>query len=548
MKLLLIHIALYICSINFLWAQETTATDDFEGNGTINTWYGDDCGINTSLDNPFQTGINTSTEVLEYHDTGGQYANIGFDIDNNFDLSNESTFTIKVYLPESGLTGNQPNQISLKLQNSDMAEPWSTQTEIIKPLTLNEWQTVSFDFSSDEYINLDANSPAPINRTDFNRVLLQFNGENNNDHVLAYVDDVNYSGTIPPPPTPPVFEKLVWSDEFDEDGPIDSEKWFHQTKLPQGGSWFNGEIQHYTDRTENAFVEEGILNIVAIKETFTDQGYTKEYTSARLNSKFAFKYGKVEIRAKLPTGVGTWPAIWMLGKNITEDGAYWEIEGFGTTGWPECGEIDIMEHWGKDQNNVTSATHTPSSFGNTFNKGAQIIGTASSAFHIYTLEWTAEKLVFSVDDEPHFTYNPAVKDANTWPFDEEQYLLLNIAIEPIIESSFTSSAMEIDYIRIYEEGSEPEPEPPILANQEKMIPKAYPIPFTDQLNIQLTDVARENVLLRIYSNKGKLVRTYEADIINNNLTLENLDTMSEGLYFINFEINNQPYSLKVLKK
>ena len=92
--------------------------------------------------------------------------------------------------------------------------------------------------------------------------------------------------------------QLVWSDEFDTNGAIDSSKWFHQTQLPNGGSWYNGEIQHYTNRVANSFVENGQLKIVAKKEAFTAQGFTKQYTSARLNSKFAFKYGKVEIRAK----------------------------------------------------------------------------------------------------------------------------------------------------------------------------------------------------------------------------------------------------------
>ena len=136
----------------------------------------------------------------------------------------------------------------------------------------------------------------------------------------------------------PVYDELVWSDEFDEDGALDNSKWFHQTELPNGDSWFNGEIQHYTDRLDNTYVEDGIMNLVAKAETFIDQGVTKNYTSARLNSKFAFTYGRVEVRAKLPTGVGTWPAIWMLGKNISENGAYWDNEGFGTTNWPACGE------------------------------------------------------------------------------------------------------------------------------------------------------------------------------------------------------------------
>jgi len=293
-------------------------------------------------------------------------------------------------------------------------------------------------------------------------------------------------------------------------------------------------------------VEDGILNIVAKKETFSDQGYTKEYTSARLNSKYAFTYGKVEIRAKLPTGIGTWPAIWMLGKNINEDGAYWDNQGYGTTGWPACGEIDIMEHWGKDQNNVTSATHTPSSFGNTINKGAQYIETASTEFHIYTLEWTAEKLEFSIDDVVHLTYKPVNKNDETWPFDKPQYILLNIAIEPQIESSFTSDAMEIDYIRIYQEGSENNPDQP-LANVEKFSTKAYPIPIKDRLNIKLNDVPNKETILRIYSKSGRLISKRNVVINNQELIVDDLGNLQNGLYFFKFETNNQSYSIKVIK-
>jgi beta-glucanase (GH16 family) len=268
-------------------------------------------------------------------------------------------------------------------------------------------------------------------------------------------------GTYTPPPDISVDGmNLVWSDEFDDDGTtyisgvdnaIDDSKWFHQTKLPNGWGWYNNELQHYTNRIDNSYVSDGTLKIVAKKEVFSDQGHTKDYTSARLNSKFAFTYGVVEIRAKLPTGSGTWPAIWTLGKNINENGAYWQQQGHGSVSWPACGEIDIMEHWGSNQNFIQSAMHTPSSHGGTVNKGGRTISTVSSQFHVYKLEWTAEKMIFSVDDIEHYTYNPIVKNDDTWPFDSDQYILLNIAIESVIESSFTSSAMEIDYIRVYQE-------------------------------------------------------------------------------------------------
>lgn len=247
------------------------------------------------------------------------------------------------------------------------------------------------------------------------------------------------------------FDTLVWSDEFDNSGAIDSTKWFHQTQLPAGGDWYGGLINHYTNRLENTFVKDGFLNLVAKKEVFNDQGEIKNYTSARLNSKFAFTYGKVEVRVKLPTGIGTWPAIWMLNKNIDEPGAYWEKQGYGTTYWPVCGEIDILEHWGDKQNRIQSAVHTGSSAGDdVVNVGGRIIENVSNEFHIYELEWDENKMIFSVDGIEHYTYKPEIKNADTWPFTSDQYLLLNIAIEPDIDPSFEESAMVVDYIRVYQ--------------------------------------------------------------------------------------------------
>ena len=243
-------------------------------------------------------------------------------------------------------------------------------------------------------------------------------------------------------------------DDIDVNGvPVDSTKWFHQTRLPNGSSWFNGEIQHYTNRTENSYVSDGTLKVVARKEAYTDQGVTKQYTSARLNSKFAFKYGVAEFRAKMPIGTGTWPAIWMLGKNISEPGTYWATQGYGTTGWPAVGEIDILEHWGSNQNYAQSAMHTTSSHGGTINKGGRIIPTISSEFHTYTMDWNANRIIFKIDGIEHYRYNPSVKNADTWPYDSEFFFLLNVAIESNIAGGFTQSAMEVDYVCVYQSGN-----------------------------------------------------------------------------------------------
>lgn len=261
-----------------------------------------------------------------------------------------------------------------------------------------------------------------------------------------------------------VYNDLVWSDEFDQDGPLDIQKWHHQTLLPNGFSWYNGEVQHYTNRLANSFVENGILKIRAIKEPFTDQGITKQYTSARLNSKFAFQYGRVDIRAKIPTQQGTWPALWLLGKNINEPGGFFQPQ-FGTTNWPACGEIDIMEHGitpHQPPGFIQSAIHTPSSFGNTVNHGGTVAQNLGTDFHVYSMNWSPNQITFLLDGVPFYTYNPAVKNANTWPFDAEQYLLLNIAMGGVagaIPSSFTEAIMEIDYVRVYQ-NTQVDTEPP----------------------------------------------------------------------------------------
>tara|TARA_R110002126_G_scaffold291495_1_gene453201 strand:+ start:37463 stop:39601 length:2139 start_codon:yes stop_codon:yes gene_type:complete len=187
----------FIDNIYFYKAPTPTGTailsDDFEGNGNITTWAGDAAGINTAFTNPFKDALNGSDTVLEYADTGGQYANIRFDKGSSFDLTGgNSVFTLKIYVPSSSVSGSQPNQISLKLQDGTAAEPWAQQTEIVKAIALDTWQTVSFDFASDA----TAGAADPLSRTDFNRVVLQVNSENNSDTVTAYIDDISYGTEV----------------------------------------------------------------------------------------------------------------------------------------------------------------------------------------------------------------------------------------------------------------------------------------------------------------------------------------------------------------
>ncbi|WP_296638506.1 family 16 glycosylhydrolase [Polaribacter sp.] len=538
----LIFTILFLASYQLRGQQ--TVEDDFEGNGTISSWFGDNANINARLNNPYKEGVNTSNTVLEYKDVGGQYANIRFDVDENFDFSEKYTFTFKIYVPAVSVTGSQTNQVSLKLQNNTLNEPWTSQTEIIKSIALNQWQTVTFNFKDDVYSNFDPNSQQPINRNDFNRVVLQVNGENNTDRVTAYIDDFLYDGTIAVDNDEPVYDNLVWSDEFDgQTGVVtdlDNSKWFKQTyPIINGQSWANGEIQHYTGRIDNSYVSNGTLKILAKKEIYSNNGVTKNYTSARLNSKYAFTYGKVEIRAKMPFGVGTFPALWMLGQNITETGGYWAATK-GTTGWPDCGEIDIIEHWGANQDFVQSALHNRSSFGGTVNKGGRSISNASTEFHVYTLEWSATKMRFSVDGIQHYEYAPENKNIQNWPYDAPQYLLLNVAILPNIAANFTESPMEVDYVRVYQESVS-------LSNTNIPLKKKgfnlYPNPTKNQLTIQLgTDILSSKFI--IYSSTGKKVHTF---FQSTQINTYDISFLKKGVYFIKASTNDNATITKLIK-
>lgn len=245
--------------------------------------------------------------------------------------------------------------------------------------------------------------------------------------------------------------ELVWSDEFDYEGRPDDTKWYHQTYAPNGGSWFNGELQHYVDDAQTTYVDQGTLKIVARKRNYTTQGVRKDYTSARLNSKVQFQYGRIDVRAKLPAGGGTWPAIWTLGSNINEAGNYFGDQ-YGSVGWPACGEIDIMEQNGWDKTQTYGYFHwADTQTGNYHNNGTTTyIADSSSRFHLYSLIWDEQVMQIALDDE---VFIEMPNDANN-PYDNPHYLLLNIAIGGNlggdVPTNFGTQVMEVDYVRIYQ--------------------------------------------------------------------------------------------------
>lgn len=230
---------------------------------------------------------------------------------------------------------------------------------------------------------------------------------------------------------------LVWFDEFDGSGPLNSSKWTNEVG---GGGWGNQEDQVYTPGSSNVVREDGILKIKAIKES------NGSYTSARIvtRDKFEFQYGRVDIRAKLPTAQGTWPALWMLGANFS---------GAGAVGWPQCGEIDIMEQF-QDKNKVQATLHWKQSNGDRAEYGVDTSNTTSNQFHVYSIDWTDTYIRAELDGNQYFYMNTTGTDPY-FPFtDKDFFFIMNVAMGGTnggaIDPNFTMDTMEVDYIRVYQ--------------------------------------------------------------------------------------------------
>ena len=243
--------------------------------------------------------------------------------------------------------------------------------------------------------------------------------------------------------------ELVWNDEFD--GTIDDQKW---NKLLWRPDWVNNESQAYTDRDTNLFIRDGKLVIRGLIEPgysgidYTGAAYKADFTSGRLNTagKATWTYGRFDIRAKLPKGNGSWPAIWMLGSDIS------------TAGWPHCGEIDIMEHVGYDEGNIHASIHTTdyNHMIGTQKTGQVMVPTATDSFHVYSLEWDSTYIRYLVDDDPYFFIdNDSDGDKKKWPFNDPHYVILNLAIggdwggAKGIDNSAFPMRMEVDFVRVF---------------------------------------------------------------------------------------------------
>ena len=241
---------------------------------------------------------------------------------------------------------------------------------------------------------------------------------------------------------------LVWSDEFNgPDGSRpDAAKWNFEAG---GNGWGNHELEYYTNRPENSFVQGGNLVLQALKERFTGPDHvTRDYTSARITTKGFFEqaYGRFEARIKIPRGQGVWPAFWLIGND------------FGKTGWPGCGEIDIMENIGKEPSTIHGSMHGPGYSGdNDFTSVYKLPGGVNffDDFHVFAIEWEPGIVRFFVDRELYATFTPSRLPAGMkWVFDHPFYIILNVAVGgdwpgPPDSTTLFPQTMLVDYVRVY---------------------------------------------------------------------------------------------------
>lgn len=475
-----------------------------------------------------------SNKVGRFVNSGFQWEGFFLDLNQGVNVDTDKVFSLRFYAFD-----NNNHTVILKLEQGDNAAVEVSQS--ISSPSANSWKNLSFDFSN---ANISGTSNSVNASGNYSRITIFIDGASSISGTYL-IDDIDGGGEATDPNAlDVVYNDLVWSDEFDTDGALDASKWHHQTFGPVGGGWYNNELQHYTDRLDNSFVSNGFLNIVAKKETIMLNGVSRDYTSARLNSKYAFTYGRIDVRAKLPSGDGTWPAIWTLGKNISEPGAWFQTQGFGDTSWPDCGELDIMEHGLHAANEISSAIHTRSSHGATVNVGTLQLTDVANTYHVYSMNWSPNQVTFLVDGVGFYTYkkptdgsfvdvnNDSIDDR--WPFFEDQFILLNIAMGGAggsIDPNFTQSSMVIDYVRVYQNTTASTND--FLASKFTI----YPNPVNDQFTISTTENVDE---VKIYSMLGQLMHSEKRS--------KQIDTrqLKSGLYLLQINSDGRKITKKLL--
>ena len=429
-------------------------------NRTSGNWgrFGGIGSVNLSVlysDNPESNDLNDSSKVIKVTEPSGiqSWAGFYFVLEENLNFpEGKEAISFQFYSPGPG------HIVLLKLEDQLPNDSIGKKTtgDLFAETTGVGWETLVFNIPELDGRNGIYNTITMILGHDLS----------NQTEVNYYLDNFNFSPPLTITADPVNIDsseestiysgyQLVWNDEFNYEGAPSDEKWHLQYIPIIDGGWANDEKQHYTTRRDNSFVSDGTLKIVAKKELYAYEGVNRAYTSARLNSKFDIRYGRIDVRAKLPVSKGTWPAIWTLGTNIGEVGNYYGTSD-GNVGWPECGEIDIMEQNGTNKQLLYGTFHwsdsggQQDSFGLIKDISSLNVSNLSTEFHLYSLIWTSASLKIYVDN---FLVS-SIENTASVPFDNPHYLLLNVAmggtLGGVVPGTFEEDKMEIDYVRFYQ--------------------------------------------------------------------------------------------------
>jgi beta-glucanase (GH16 family) len=316
---------------------------------------------------------------------------------------------------------------------------------------------------------------------------------------------------------------LVWSDEFSGTS-VDPANWNFETG---GGGWGNNEWQYYTNQPANAIVENGELQIIAKEQTLG----VYDYTSARMVTRYlhSWMYGKVEARIKLPMGQGIWPAFWMLGDNI------------GQVGWPQCGEIDIMEH-------VNNEEMTHGTMHWNYN-GHQYYGGSTShdptEYHVYSIEWNSNNIRWFIDGVQYHSGNILNNINNTDEFHHPFFILLNVAVGGNWpgypnETTVFPATMYVDYVRVYQQGVG------IDEHSSSIVPDIYPNPSKDVFHITFPEQISVDAEMYLVDVTGQRIEIQEKVITSNTLDLD-LSHLNAGTYILKIHTREQVSSVRLIK-
>ncbi len=338
--------------------------------------------------------------------------------------------------------------------------------------------------------------------------------------------------------------ELIWSDEFETDT-LDQDNWSYQygTAASEGlTGWGNNELQYYTDREENIFIEDDKLHIVAKPEIYGGM----DFTSARIRSKNKadFRYGRFEARAKLPKGQGLWPAIWMM---PTDD-----VYG----GWPKSGEIDIMELVGHEPDVVHGTVHYGPDWPDNRHTGGRYEldeGTFNDGFHTFAIEWIPERIRWFVDDQFFFQVTPDNLSPHRWPFDQYFHFIMNVAVggdwpgRPDGTTEFPQE-MVIDYVRVYKQADATSAEEHDELPDRTRLNQNYPNPFNPATRISFELEQDQQVQLEVFDMLGRPVATLANGQFSAGLhtVTMNAGELTSGKYIYRLQTENRTLSRSMM--